>query len=182
MKGIIQTLRIVCPAAKFKLSQDAKERSSPIGSAPRVRVIESAISRLRETLRHVPNQVKPHLLHFEMSCLNPSDRLDIGGNALFDPVVLVVDGGKSPGNPFGYQHPIRRQLGRSSLLTDTYGDSPSSFAKCHAVADTSSIERSDPNQDSRHGKAAVIRRNAHSSRFDPKKNVLHLHFQAVSLV
>src|SRR5260370_11151329 len=180
-KGILQTLRIVCQAANLNLSQETKERSSPIGSAPRVRVIESAISRLRETLRHVPNQVKPHLLHFEMSCLNPSDRLDIGGHALFDSLVLVVDGGKSQVNHFVYQHPVRRKLGRSSLLTDTYGDSPSSFAECHAVADTSPIEGSDPNQDSMHGKAAEIRRNALSSRFDPEKNVLHRHLQVGSL-
>src|SRR5260370_8230105 len=116
-----------------------------------------------------------------MSWLNPSDRLDIGGNALFGAGVRVVGGGKSQGNHFVYQHPVRRKLGRRSLVTDTYGDSPSSFAKCHAVPDTSSIERSDPNQDSRHGKAAVIRRNALSSRFYPEKNVLHQHLQVCSL-
>jgi hypothetical protein len=58
-------------------------------------VIKSAISNLREALGHVPNKIKPHLLRFKMSCVNPSDRFDVGGDPLFDPMVLFVHGRKS---------------------------------------------------------------------------------------
>ncbi len=71
------------------------------------------------------------------------------------------------------QHPVRGKLRRRSVAADTYGDPPASITKGHTVADTSSFEGSDPNQDLRHRKAAVIGRHGLSGRFDPAKNVLH---------
>src|SRR5258707_5155417 len=177
---MLQTLRIVCLAANLNVSQKAKQRSSPVGSPPSMSVIQSAISSLGETLRHVPNQIKPHLLHSELPRLNPSDRFDIGSNPFFDPMMLFIHGGKSEVNHFMGQHPVRRKLGRRSLVADAYGDSPSSIAKRPTVADASSFERSDPNQDLRHGKAAVIRRHTLSSRFGPAKNILHRHAQGAA--
>src|SRR5260370_228968 len=176
-KGMLQTLRIVCLAANLNVSQEAKQRSSPVGSPPSVCVIQSAISCVRETLRHIPNQIKPHLLRFEMSRLNPSDRFDIGSNALFDPMMIIVHSRKSQVNHFMGQHPVRRKLGRRSLVADAYGDSPSSISKLPTVPDASSFERSDPNQGLRHRTEAVIRRHTLSSRFDPAKNILYRHAQ-----
>src|SRR5882762_6833605 len=94
---------------------------------------------------------------------------DIGGYSLFDPMMVFVHGGKSQVNHFVGQHPVRGKFRRNSLVAEAYGDSSSSIAKCHAVADPSSFEKSDSNQDSRHGKAAIIGRHGLSGRFNPEE-------------
>jgi hypothetical protein len=73
-------------------------------------VIESAIPSLREALGHVPNKIRPHLLCFKMSSVNPSDRLNIGSDPLFYPIVLFVYGGKCQVNHFVGQHPVGGEL------------------------------------------------------------------------
>src|SRR6201987_4694230 len=108
----------------------------------------------------------------KMSGANASDRFDIGGDPRFDPMVLFVHGRKSQVHHLVGQHPIRGKLRRGSVAADAYCDSPASIAKGHTVGDSSSFEGSDPNQDSRHRKAAVIVRHGFRSRFDPAKNVL----------
>jgi len=118
--------------------------------------IKSAVSNLREALGHVADKLKPHLLGFKMSCVNPGDWFDIGCDPLFDPMVRLVYGRKGQVNHFVGQHPIRGKLRRRSLIADAYVDSSASIAKRHTVADTSSFERSDTNQNLRHGKAATI--------------------------
>src|SRR5260370_35520292 len=103
-------------------------------------VIQSAISNLRKTLRHVPNKIKPHLLCFKMSCVNPSNWFDIGDNALFDPMVILVHGGKSQVNHFVGEHPVRGEHGRGAVAADAYGFSPSDVARLPTVRECSASQ------------------------------------------
>jgi hypothetical protein len=144
-----------------------------------MRVIQSAISRLGEALGHVPHEIKPHLPGFKMSSVNPSDGFDVGSDALFDPMVLIVYGGKSQMNHFVGQHPVRGKLQGRSLIANAYRDSPAAVAECHTVTDAASPERSDLNQNLRHRKASIIGRHGLSGRADPLTKVLSRHSQRV---
>ena len=75
------------------------------------------------------------------------------------------------------QHPVRGKLRRRSVVADTYGDSSASIAKGHTVTDASSFEGSDPNQDLRQGKMAIVGCHGLRRRLNPAKNVLYRHLQ-----
>src|ERR1700739_2640110 len=119
-------------------------------------MIQSAISNLRKALGHPPKRVEPHLLRLEISCLNPGDWFHVGGNPLFDPMMLFVHGRKSQVNHFVGEHPVRGKLRRRSFIADQYRDSSASIAKRHTVVDASPFARSNANHDWRDGKTAVI--------------------------
>jgi hypothetical protein len=115
-----------------------------------------------------------------MSCANTSDGFDVGGDTLFDPMVLVVYGGKSQMNHFVGQHPVRGKLRQRSLIANAYGDSSAAIAECHTVTDASSLERNDLNQESRHWKAAIVLSDGLSGGANPSMKVLRRHLQRVS--
>ena len=75
------------------------------------------------------------------------------------------------------QDPVRGKLRRKSVVADTYGDSSASIAKGQPVADASSFEGRNPNQDLRHRKAAVVARHGLSRRLHPTQDVLYRQLQ-----
>jgi hypothetical protein len=63
-------------------------------------MVQPSITGMRQTLRHIAKHVAPNLLGGHYPDRSPGDRLDIGGDALLDPVMPILDGREAEMNHF----------------------------------------------------------------------------------
>src|SRR5215831_6215208 len=77
--------------AYFGVGECAKEHAAPIGASPGVRVIEALVARLRQTFGETFHQVVPYALRRKIPRLDPGNRLHVGRESFFDPVMLSIN-------------------------------------------------------------------------------------------
>ena len=103
-----------------------------------MRVIEAFVFGVRDALAHIAGQVRPHLQRGHLPRLNATDRLDIRGDTLFDPMVFVRHRWKRQVHHFMGQHPIVVQLCDRRLVSNVNLDEapvvPPGLPAPHAVS------------------------------------------------
>ena len=83
-------------------------------------VIEAIVARLRQAFGQTFHQIVPYTLRLEISCLDPRNRLDVGGEALLYPMMLFGNGRKSQMDHFMGHDPVAFEvlLGRELAHED----------------------------------------------------------------
>ena len=120
-KGVLQAFFVLRLPANFHVCEETEKCAAPICPAPGMRVIESLVAGLRQALGHVANQFEPHARSVELTGLYARDRLDIGSDSFFNPMMLVGHGWKSQVHHFVSQHPIRGEVVLGGFVS--HGDS-----------------------------------------------------------
>ncbi len=103
---ILQAFAVMGLLVDANIGNQAEHRASPIGASPGRGAIETLVAGLGFAFRHIAYHVMPHCGRRELAGLNASDGLDIGGNAFFNPVMLLGHGGEREVDHFVGEHPV----------------------------------------------------------------------------
>jgi hypothetical protein len=125
-QSVPETFGIAAPLPDFNVRCQAKQSTAPVGSSPCVRVVESEISRLRQSLRHTSCHFTPNLLGAQYPDGSPRNWLDVGGDALFDPMMTILDRRKAEMNHFVSAQSLRRSASVACRPTDILQCAPPS--------------------------------------------------------
>src|SRR5664279_343301 len=71
------------------IGNHAKERATPIGAPPRMRIVEASIEAPRLPMWHPVYHSPPHLLLGKKATLKSGYRLNVGCDAFLKPVLIV---------------------------------------------------------------------------------------------
>ncbi len=90
----------------------------------------------------VAHHFEPHLIRVEMAGADARDRLDVRGDAFFDPVMIFGDGRERQVDHLVREHPIAGEIGELRVFADVNGDEAAILAaKSAAAAHTFSVGR-----------------------------------------
>src|SRR5450631_2703865 len=135
----LQADAIIGAATNFNVGQEAEERSAPIGSAPGVRMIESAITRLRQSVWHRACFVSPHLRSISIARLRTSDAFDVHRQAFREPYMLGANIRQRQMSHLVHEHPIIEELGLRHFAADSKADERSMRAEGRAMANAARV-------------------------------------------
>src|ERR1700739_4332218 len=90
-QSVLKSLPVMSLFADHDVGQQAELRAAPIGSPPGMRLVEAAVGASGIALRHVAHHVGPNLFGEQEAALDARNRLNVDGETLLDPVVLVID-------------------------------------------------------------------------------------------
>ncbi len=107
-------------AANLSIGDETEQGSSPVRPTPGMRVVQSLVASRGFALVHVVHHVAPDLLRGQLACFDARNRFNIGGHALFYPVLFAWQRGKSHVFQFVSHHPIVGKVGSGVMCCPTW--------------------------------------------------------------
>src|SRR5262245_30205268 len=103
---MFETALIVGALADCHVRAPAKERPSIIGAAPRGCEVEPAIALFRLALRKLLDEIAPNALRSKIPSAGARNRLEVSGQALFEPMMPLREVGQSEVDHLMNEDPI----------------------------------------------------------------------------
>src|SRR5579863_2487851 len=136
--GILQPESIVGLSMNVDVRQQAEYRTAPVRASPGVRVVETAVARLGETARHRAHLLGKDVLLRAVAGLLARNALDVDGEPLRQPGVLVSYIRQREMSHLVHQDPIVGQLRFGHVTTNLHANVSAAVAerlsRYHATA------------------------------------------------
>jgi len=133
---VLKPHAIVRLLANLHVGQQAELRAAPVGEPPGLREVEAFVAGRRIALRHVAHHVPPDFARGQQPVMHAGDRLNIGREAFFDPMMIVLLGRKGRMHHLVRHHPVAVQIVRCGVLADAHareGRIAAHIAPCGAL-------------------------------------------------
>src|SRR5271154_7295671 len=111
---ILEPTSVVGALMNLDIRHQAEQRTSPIGAAPCVSVVQASIAGGRQSFGKAVHEFAPDCLRRKVADLGARDRLDVSGDPFLDPVVLVWNRRQCEMDHFMRHYPVVPQTGFSS--------------------------------------------------------------------
>ena len=153
---VLQTFLVIGFLVNFDVGEQAEKRAAPIGASPGVSVVEAFVAWAGQAFGHVAHDFEPHLIYIHVMGADTGEGFDVNGDAFFDPVMAVVNIGKSEMDHFVGEHPIVREIGPSGVGADVNRNVAAVIAPGAAAANAGAAGGNDAERSVRDGKSSVV--------------------------